>query len=48
MKKQSNSIHTERLTIRISKSLLQEVKKKAKENEMKVSEFVRMILKKEL
>lgn len=48
VKKQSNSIHTERLTIRISKSLLQEVKKKAKANEMKVSEYVRMILKRSL
>ena len=47
MKKQSNSIHTERLTIRISKSLLQEVQRKAKAKEMKVSEYVRMILRKE-
>lgn len=48
MGKELNSIHTERLTIRISKSLFQEVKRKAKENEMKVSEYVRMILRKEI
>ena len=45
MKKQSNSIHTERLTIRISKNLLQQLKQKAKDNEMSVSAYVRMILK---
>lgn len=44
MKKQSNSIHTERLTIRISKSLLQSVKRKAEENEMSVAAYVRMVL----
>ena len=47
MKKQSNSTHTERLNIRVSKSFLQEIKQKAKENEMSVSAYVRMILKKE-
>lgn len=45
MKKQSNSIHTERLTIRVSKSFLQEIKQRAKNNEMSVSAYVRMILK---
>lgn len=45
MKKQSNSIHTERLAIRISKSLLQQLKQKAKDNEMSVSAYVRMIIK---
>lgn len=47
MKEQSNSIHTERLTIRISKSLLQQIKQKAKENELSVSAYVRMILKRD-
>lgn len=46
MKEQSNSTYTERLVIRISKSLLQQIKQKAKENELSVSAYVRMILSK--
>ena len=48
MKKQSNSTYTERLTLRVSKDFLQQLKQKAKDNEMSVAAFVRMILKKEL
>lgn len=46
MKKQSNSTHTERTAIRMSKSLLQQIKQQAKDNEMSVSAYVRMVLKK--
>lgn len=42
------SNHTERLTIRISKELLERVKDMARENEMSVAAYVRMILKKEI
>lgn len=47
MKKQSNSIHTERLTVRTSKELLEQVRKQARENEMSVAAYVRMVLKRE-
>ena len=39
---------TERLTLRISKELLEKVKNKAVENEMSESAWVRMVLKKEI
>ena len=47
LKEQSNSTHTERLTLRISRDLFDRVKAKAKEHELSVSAFVRMILKRE-
>lgn len=47
MKKQSNSTHTERLVIRVSKRLKQQINDKAKENEMSVSAYVRMMLKRD-
>ena len=39
--------HTERLTLRISKELLEKVKAKAKDNEMSVAAYIRMLLKKQ-
>ena len=39
-------VNTERIAIRMSKSLLQQIKKQAKDNEMSVSAYVRMVLKK--
>lgn len=48
MKKPLNSTHTERLTTRISPELLGEIKRKAKENELSVSAYVRSTLKKEI
>lgn len=48
MKKQSNSIYTEILKIRISKDLLQTLKNKAKDKELSLSALVRMILKENL
>lgn len=47
MEEKSNSIHTERLTLRISKTLLEEVKQKARDSEMSVSAYIRMILRKD-
>ena len=44
MKKQSNSTHSERMVIRISKDLLDRVKEKAKENELSVAAFVKLCL----
>ncbi len=48
MKKRLKAIHTERLTLRISNELLEQLKTKARENEMSVAAYVRMILKKEI
>lgn len=48
MKKQSNSTYTDILKIRISKDLLQSLKKRAKEKELSLSGFVRMVLKEAL
>ena len=48
MKKRLKATYTERLTIRISKELLEKVKNKAVEHEMSESAWVRMILKKEI
>lgn len=45
LKKQSNSIHTNRLAIRVSDNLLGAIKQVAKENEMSVSVYVREVLK---
>lgn len=45
MKKQSNSTYTDILKIRISKDLLAKAKKMAKDSELSLSAFVRMILK---
>lgn len=47
MKRQSNSTHTERLTIRISKELLEAVNLKAKDYGLSVSSFVRMLIARE-
>ena len=47
MKKQSNSIHTERLTIRISKEILEAASLKAKSCGLSVSSFVRMLIARE-
>ena len=48
MKKQLNSTHTERLTIRISPELMGEIERKAMENELSVSAYVRSTLKNEI
>ena len=45
MKNQSNSTYTDILKIRISKDLLAKAKKTAKDSELSLSAFVRMILK---
>ena len=45
MKKQSNGIHTKRLTLRISENLFERVKRTAADREMSVSAYVRMLLK---
>lgn len=45
MKKQSRITHTERLVIRMSKDQMNELRAKAKEYEMSVSAYVRMVLK---
>ena len=48
MKKQSNNTHTERLTIRISKDLLEKIQERAGAQEMSVSAYVRACLLKEI
>lgn len=45
MAKQSRITHTERLVIRLTKDQMDEIRKKAKEHELSVSAYVRMVLK---
>lgn len=47
MKEPSKSTRTERLTLRISTELLDRIKRKARESDLSVSSFVRMVLHKE-
>ena len=45
LKKQSNSTNTERLTIRVSEDFINEIKQAAKDKELSVSTYVRMVIK---
>ena len=45
MKKQSQNMYTERLTLRISKKLYEKAKRKAQKEEMSVSAYVRELIK---
>ena len=44
MKEQSKGIHTERLTIRVSRKLLERIRRRARAKEMTVSTYVRMVV----
>lgn len=48
MKKQSNGTPTKRLTLRVSNEFMEQIKQKAKENELSVSAYVRKTLKNDI